>query len=50
MTILSSDHGRIMLGLSSNYISSYRLYIGERNQGLAGEILNAKFRGRRSIW
>ena len=36
-----SDHARIILELSSN-----RLYI----QGLAGEILNAKFRGRRSIW
>ena len=38
MTILSSDHGRIMLGLSSNN-PRIVFILAETIQGLAGEIL-----------
>ena len=45
MTILSSDHAR----RTSNY-PRIVFILAEAIQGLAGEILNAEFRGRRSIW
>ena len=38
MTILSSDHGRIVFILA------------EAIQGFSADILNSEFRGRRTIW
>ena len=43
MTILSSDHARIIRGLSPN------LLVAEAIQGVSAKILNLKFRGRCSI-
>ena len=49
MTILSSDHARIMLGSCSDH-ARIVFILAEAIQGFSADILNSEFRGRRSIW